>query len=274
MTMKKPGLLARSLRDLLYKEARIRTIAGVCIGSTYIAVRLDDDGLGLAAVPVAALSGPEQEVSFPPEASLRGRPAAFLLDWLTQSDHPRQKALALATANALIRQDHSDFDGDALDAFHLTADDRVVMVGRFTPLMARITATGAALTVLEKNPAKGMVLPAEERRRVLERGTVAIITATAMLYDDLEEILSDLVRPRHVSLLGPSTPMLPEIFALTPVTHLGGVKITDTDRVMSIVAAGGGTRTMRLGLEMTNMVLKRGGQGDEMHEPSPPLVRV
>ena len=40
MTMKKPGLLARSLRDLLYKEARIRTIAGVCIGSTYIAVRL------------------------------------------------------------------------------------------------------------------------------------------------------------------------------------------------------------------------------------------
>ncbi len=257
MTIKKPGLLAKHLRDLLHKEARIRTIAAVCIGSTYIAVRLEHDGLGLAAVPSAALSGPEHETLFPPEASLPGRPATFLLDWLTQSDHPRQKALALATANALIRQDHSDFDGDALDSFHLTAADSVVMVGRYTPLMARISATGAALTVLEKNPAKGMVLPAVKRRSVLERGTVVIITATAMLYGDLEEILSDLGRPRHVSLLGPSTPMLPELFALTPVTHLGGVKITDTDRIMSIVAAGGGTRAMRPGLEMTNIILKK-----------------
>jgi len=263
MTMKKPGLLARSLRDLLHKEAQLRTITAVCIGSTYIAVRLDDDGLGLAAMPVAALSPPQHAATFPPEASLRGRPAAFLLDWLTEGDHPRQKALALATANALICQDRIDFDGDALDAFHLTAADTVVMVGRFTPLIERINATGAALTVLEKNPAKGMVLPAGERRRVLERGTVAIITATAMLYGDLEEILSDLGRPRHVSLLGPSTPMLPELFALTPVTHLGGVRIIDTARIMSIVAAGGGTRAMRPGLEMTNMVLKKGARGNE-----------
>jgi len=101
-----------------------------------------------------------------------------------------------------------------------------------------------------------MVLPAVKRRSVLERGTVVIITATAMLYGDLEEILSDLGRPRHVSLLGPSTPMLPELFALTPVTHLGGVKITATAAVLSIVAAGGGTRAMRPFLEMTNLFLR------------------
>jgi len=32
---------------------------------------------------------------------------------------------------------------------------------------------------------------------------------------------------------------------------------------MSIVAAGGGTRAMRPGLEMTNMVLKKGARGNE-----------
>ncbi|MDI9570967.1 MAG: DUF364 domain-containing protein [Pseudomonadota bacterium] len=255
--MKKPGRLARRLRDLLHEEARIRTVTAVCIGAAYIAVRLDHGGLGLAAMPAAPLAGPEREAPLPPAASLRGRPAAFLLDGLTGGDHPRHKALALATANALIRQERSDFDGDALDAFHLTADDSVVMVGRFTPLLERIAATGAALAILERDPAKGMVLPAEVRRRVLERGTVAIITATAMLYDELEAILSALGRPRQVSLLGPSTPMLPELFDLTPVTHLGGVKVVDAARIMPIVAAGGSTKAMRPCLEMTNLALKK-----------------
>lgn len=56
-----------------------------------------------------------------------------------------------------------------------------------------------------------------------------------------------------MALLGPSTPMLPDLFADTPVTHLGGVRIIDAAQIPPIVSAGGGIRAMRPYLEMTNL---------------------
>ncbi len=252
-----PGMLAKRLYGFLGEEAASRTVAAVSIGAIYMAVRLDNGAVGLAAVPVTPLSPAAAAALFPPERFLSGCPAASLLAWLTEGGDPWRIALALATANALIRQERSDFPGDPLAHFRLTAADRVVMVGRFTPFLARIEATGAALAVLEKDPAKGMVLPPGERRTLLQDCTLAVITATALLYGDLEDILADLGAPRIVSLLGPSTPMAPALFAGTPVTHLGGVRIIHAAEIMTIVAAGGGTRAMRPYLEMTNMILER-----------------
>jgi uncharacterized protein (DUF4213/DUF364 family) len=203
---------------------------------------------------------PEQAI-LSPSAKLIGAGAATVLGWLTERGVPLKKSLALAAANALIHQERSDMEGDSLDLLQMTPDDKVAMVGRFTPLVGRIEYTGALLTVLEKDAAKGLVLSKGERRTVLKSCTVAIITATALFYDDLEDILNDLGAPRHVALLGPSTPMLPELFAGTPVTQLGGVRIIDAVQILSLAAMGRGTRAMRPYLEMTNLLLgKYGGR--------------
>jgi uncharacterized protein (DUF4213/DUF364 family) len=253
--MEKAGDIAIRLYDLLIKNAAERIIADVCIGATYIAVRLDDGRLGLSAVPTAVVH--PMCPPFPPPETLAGIEAAFTLAWLAEKNNPRKKAIALATANALIRQDRCDAVGDAFDLIKLKSADRVVMVGRFTPLVARIESTGASLMVLEKDASKGLVLEERERREVLHSATVILITATTLLYDSLEEVLASLGRPRHVVLLGPSTPMLPEIFADTPIHHLGGVRIIDAAKVIQIVAAGGGTRSMRPCLEPTNLFLEK-----------------
>jgi uncharacterized protein len=280
MVMVKSGDLSIRLYELLRDQAKMRTIADVRLGRAYIAVRLDDGRLGLSGFPthcagLPALLGSSYDDSCcpglsdvpttepsrgeaisPPSVTLTG--SATVLGWLTEKGTPLKKALALATANALIRQDHSDMGGDSLDLFHLTHKDKVVMVGRFTPLVDRIESTGASLTVLEKDAAKGLVLSKGERRTILKNCTVAILTATALLYDDLENILNDLsAAPRHVALLGPSTPMLPALFADTPVTHLGGVRIIEAAQILPIVSAGGGTRAMRPYLEMTNLFLRK-----------------
>ncbi|MEI7637505.1 MAG: DUF364 domain-containing protein, partial [Syntrophus sp. (in: bacteria)] len=229
--MLKLGDLSICLYELLRDQAKTRTIADVRLGQAYIGVRIDDGHLGLSGfpthgagrpaplnppyndscpglsdVPIAEL--PRGEAIFPPSVTLTGAGAATVLEWLTEKDAPLKKALALATANALIRQDHSDMEGDPLDLFRLTPEDKVAMVGRFTPLLGRIENKGASLTVMEKDAAKGLVLSKKERLTILKSCTVAIITATALLYDDLEDILNDLGTPRHVALLGPSTPML------------------------------------------------------------------
>jgi uncharacterized protein len=276
--MLKSGDLSIRLYELLRGEAASRTIADIRLGRVYIAVRIDDGRLGLSGFPTHCPLGAapprspyvesclglsdfpagepsREEAIFPPSATLAG--AAAVLGWLTEKDVPLKKAIALATANALIRQEHSDLTGDSLDHLNLTPDDKVAMVGRFTPLLGRIESKGASLTVLEKDAAKGLVLSKGKRRTVLKICTVAIITATALFYDDLEDILNDLGAPRHVALFGPSTPMLPDLFAGTPVTRLGGVRIIDAAQILPVVSAGGGTRAMRPYLEMTNLFLRK-----------------
>ncbi|HOG08628.1 MAG: DUF364 domain-containing protein [Syntrophales bacterium] len=249
------GALAARLSGLLRERAARRTVVEVCIGSTYLAVCLDDGALGLSAVPRAEV--PLKIETLPPPPSLAGENASAVLAWLNEPGRPRRKAVALALANALIRQDRSDAEGDALDLIRLTPDDRVVMVGRFSPLIEKVQVTGAALTILEKDADKGLVLAGRERGAVLRSATVALITATTLLYDSLEEILDDLGGARHVTVLGPTTPMLAGLFSGTPVHHLGGVRVTDAGRILAIVAAGGGTRAMRPGVEMTNLWIRR-----------------
>jgi len=278
--MVKPGDLAIRLYELLRDQAETRTIADIRLGRAYIAVRLDDGNLGLSGFPThhtecpTPLGPPDDNgcsglpdfsnaelsregATSPPSVVLTDAGAAAVLKWLTERGAPLKKALALATANALIRQNHIDMEGDSFELFHLTPKDKVAMVGRFTPLVDRIAKKGASLTVLEKDATKGLVLSKKERRTILKSCTVAIITATTLLYDDLEDILNDLDAPRHVALLGPSTPMLPDLFNDTPVTHLGGVRIIDSAQILPIVSASGGTQAMRPYLEMTNLFLRK-----------------
>ena len=247
------GALAARLHGLLRERAARRTLAEVCVGSTYLAVRLDDGALGLSAVPRAEIP---LKIETRPPPSLAGADASAVLAWLNEPGRPYRKAVALALANALIRQDRSDAEGDALDLIRLTPADRVVMVGRFRPLIEKIRVTGASLTILEKDADKGLVLAGRERGAVLRDATVALITATTLLYDSLEEILDDLGSARHVTVLGPTTPMLAGLFAGTPVHHLGGVRVVDAERILAIVAEGGGTRSMRPGVEMTNLWIR------------------
>jgi uncharacterized protein (DUF4213/DUF364 family) len=129
------------------------------------------------------------------------------------------------------------------------------MVGLFAPLVEKIRATGAILTVIEKNPQRLELLSPEAKRQALKDCDVAIITATTLLNKTFEETLGSLGKPRAVALLGPSTPLIPEIFRNTSVTHLGGVAVADSTRVMQIISEGGGTPALRPYLRFVNLLL-------------------
>ncbi|MGE5799106.1 MAG: Rossmann-like domain-containing protein, partial [Syntrophaceae bacterium] len=63
--------------------------------------------------------------------------------------------------------------------------------------------------------------------------------------------------PRHVALLGPSTPLCEEIFRATPVTHLGGSAILDGAALLQVISRGGGTPDMRPCLRFVNIRVHR-----------------
>ncbi|MEA3471283.1 MAG: DUF364 domain-containing protein, partial [Thermodesulfobacteriota bacterium] len=184
-----------------------------------------------------------------------GSPASQLLKLLLEGSDPLEKALGLATANAIIDPPVTEEEIDTIDLMGLTREDRIAMIGFFQPLVERIRKRGLNLFVIERDERRIEIPDDETRDRVLKECTVAIITATSIINDTLEDILRRLGDTRHVALLGPSTPLCQEIFRGTPVNHLGGSVVTDVRRVMQIISEGGGTPEMRPHLRFVNILI-------------------
>lgn len=166
-----------------------------------------------------------------------------------------ERALGLAVANAIIHPGVPETEQDTIDLLGLVPGDRVAMVGLFPPLLERVRRTGAELAVIERDENKPGISDPAEIRRVLKECSVAIITVTTLLNDTIEGVLNALGRPRHVALLGPSTPACPEAFQNCGIHHLGGASIVNEREVLRVVAEGGGTPAMRPHLRFWNILI-------------------
>lgn len=256
--MMKQGAILKSLYCRLESSAEDRRIADLRVGLSYVGVRLDNDQAGLAAVlPDITIRGCTVLAA---AGSYAGSPAKNMLKYLVDGENSLHRAIGLATANALIG---SSLDGDetedreATTYFNLRPGEKVAMVGLFAPLVERIRATGAILTVIEKNPDRLEILSPAAKQQALKDCDVAIITATTLLNGTFEETIGLLGAPRLVALMGPSTPLLPVIFHGTPVTHLGGAAVQDPLRMLQIISEGGGTPALRPCLRFVNLILNR-----------------
>jgi uncharacterized protein (DUF4213/DUF364 family) len=250
------GFALKQLYKQLESAAKSLKVADLRIGLGYLGVRLDNDTTGIAAVLFDTL--PHGCTVMSAAGNVAGSPAADLLKFLINGKNPLEIAIGLATANAMIKPplDAVD-DREATTFLNLRKGVKVAMVGLFAPLVARIQATGAELTIIEKNSARIEILGDTEKKDALKSCDVAIITATTLLNNTFEETINLLGTPRSVAIMGPSTPLMPAIFRDTPVTHLGGAMVADSPRVMQIISEGGGTPALRPYLRFVNLILNR-----------------
>lgn len=253
--MLKKGDIAGCIYEYLAQTAAHSPIKDARIGLGYVAIRLEDGRTGLSAVLLQEAAG--GCAAFPYPGRLKGADSSDLLKLLVDGKTALEKSVGLATANSLIELSLPYNTEDSLEIMALKAEDRVAMVGFFPPLVKKIQDRGVPLTVIERNPRKAAPLDAAERKRALQDCSVAIITATSILNDTLEDVLNDLGTPRHVALLGPSTPMLRSVFESTKINHLGGALAADADRVLQIISEGGGTPAMRPYLKFVNLLWNR-----------------
>ncbi len=239
--------IAGRLHRRLHEESRRFTVEDVRIGASYVAVVLTGGRIGLAA-RLKEFAGTQIEI---PRSAICGKRAESLLEDLVSGAGAIERALGLAAANALIHPSVAGREEDSLGLMGLRPGERVAMVGLFRPIVPRIEATGVRLSVIERDT------PEKERKQVLGACEVAIVTATTLLNGTLEGILNELGEPRHVALMGPSTPLCEEIFRGTPVTHLGGSAIVDGAAVLQVISRGGGTPEMRPCLRFVNIRVHR-----------------
>jgi uncharacterized protein (DUF4213/DUF364 family) len=233
-------VITDELLELLAERAQRRVIRDVRIGLGYTAVLLDDGACGLA---YTFRDEAEEGCSVLQQAgTVVGRSALAVAAWANALDAVTA-AVGVATLNALIDPPANALEADVRELIGVRADDVVGMVGYFLPLVPFLRDRVARLHIFERRPAQEPdVHPAWTVPMLLPECDVVIVTSASLVTRALDGLLEYAVRAHEIVLLGPSTPMLAEVFAKHRVTLLSGVHVVDSAGLLRVVSEGGGTR--------------------------------
>jgi uncharacterized protein (DUF4213/DUF364 family) len=213
----------------------------------FCALELDDGSLGLSYVmlddTLQALIAVRDEGG---ASGLAGLPALELARAFA-SGQGATKALGFAAVNAIsqcvfARAGYAfDEDTDSIGQLDPQPGDHVGMIGFFPPLVGRIVATGARLTVAELNPdhvgerdGYRVTLDATE----LEACNKVLSTSTVLLNDTLDAVLAHGRNARWFAMVGPGAGLLPDPLFARGVTLLGGARVVDRDGFVAAIAEG------------------------------------
>jgi uncharacterized protein (DUF4213/DUF364 family) len=243
------------LLELLAETAQQRVIRDVRIGLGYTAVVLDDGACGLA---YTFRDEVEEGCSVLQQAgTVAGRSALSVAAWAKALDAVTA-AVGVATLNALIEPPANALEADVRKLIRVRPNDVAGMVGYFGPLVSFLRDRAARLHIFERRPApEPDVHPAWTAPMLLPECDVVLITSASLVTRALDGLLECAVKARELVLLGPSTPMLPELFAKRRVTLLSGVHVVDSASLLKVVSEGGGTQ--KFGTAVRKLALRLDG---------------
>jgi uncharacterized protein (DUF4213/DUF364 family) len=246
-----------AVTDILGPELDRIAVERAVIGLFFTGVKLSTGHAGACATPIKtipeAVCCPSSAMAMPFPGKLRGKPARDVLKEVS-SDHGIRRGVGIAALNALAelcweRRPHPGVELrrnlDAFDANSFRPDDRTVVVGAFVPFLKELKRRKQPFLVLEKDPGtlKAEELPfyrpAETAREVVPQADVLLVTGTTLLNDTLEDLLSWARPEARVTLVGPTVGLLPDAFLARGADILGGVRITDPDGFLELLAEGG-----------------------------------
>ncbi len=247
--------ISEKIHDYLRDKGDVK-IRDVHVGLRYTAVLLEDGRAGVAFTFSEGITRewPSLEELHP----LGGKCASDVLA-LVCSGNKIEAAVGLATANALANIPEAGLlPGDALEYLDVSSDDRVGMVGYFAPVFPRLRNLTPHIMVFEQD--RGRVegcYSEEDAYRFLPQCQVAMITSTSILNHTIDKLLDCACSCREVALMGPTTPLLPQVFDQTPVTLLSGIIVSSPGQILRIVSEGGGIRLFKDYVTKVNLVLEK-----------------
>jgi uncharacterized protein (DUF4213/DUF364 family) len=160
------------------------------------------------------------------------------------------RTLGFAAANALTRClfDRAGFapdaSADSIGQLDPRREDHIGMIGLFKPLLGRILASGARLTIIELNPQlagvqDGYVVTLDAE--ALADCDKVVSTSTLLLNDTLDRMLAACRKARWFAMVGPSAGCLPDRLFARGVTLLGGNWIIDNTGYVDALKRGEST---------------------------------
>lgn len=227
------------------------TITEVRIGLGYTYVELSDGAAGIAWTPDR---NPISSCTHLKRAGdLHEANEQEVLE-LLDGESNLERAVGLAAFNAVNSRVEREFNNaEAVSRLDINSTDHVVMVGHFAPVVSKIQKTGCRLDVLDLTPEKSGIIDLRTDPEILAQCDVAIITATSIINNTVDELLGKLRRNRTAVMLGPSTPLCPEPFKHTRISQLSGSRVMNREQVKQVISQGGGTMLMKKHLQFVNV---------------------
>ena len=246
-----------AVTDILGPELDEITVERAVIGLFFTGVKLSTGHAGACATPIKsipeAVCCPSSAMAMPFPGKMKGKPARDAIKEAF-SDHGIRRGVGIAAVNALAELcwEHRPNPQvellrglDAFDANEFHPSDQTVVVGAFVPFLKELKRRKLPFLVLEKDPdtlkpeEMPFYRPAELAREIVPQADVLLITGTTLINDTLEDLLSWAKPEARVTVVGPTVGLLPDAFLKRGADILGGVKITDPDGFLDLLAEGG-----------------------------------
>jgi len=254
------SLLAETIRlmqEELGDDLGKMRLEGLVVGVFFTGVKLTGKFAGMARTPIEELSEavccPGSAARMPDAGRLKQQKVSDLMQWALDAN-VLKAAVGVATLNALSHclWEKKGFSGckvieakDAFDLLDFTRARRVALVGAFSPYIRQIERMGLDLAVVEKNPqvlrgeAAKYFHPAEDASKILSHADVVILTGSTIVNHTIDDLLSLVRRNCQVAIVGPTASLAPQSFFNRGVSLMGGMRITDPDNTLRVLAEGG-----------------------------------
>lgn len=232
------------------------SVDDVRMGVFYTAAKLSTGDAGVAFTPrdlEDTVCCPRSAAKMPTSGKLKGKLALDLIK-LADNENSMKRSVGIAVLNALsammirekgLKEARLLMGADALDEITITPSDRIVMVGAFIPFIKSLKGKYKELLVIDKHP---LALKEDERHmwrspvsaaEVLPEADIVIITGSSLVEGGLDELLSFCTKAREIVLAGPTASMWPYPFFKRGVTVMGGITISNPDKLLQVVSEGG-----------------------------------
>ena len=210
----------------------------------FCALELEDGSLGLSYVLLDdTLARLRNEID---SLGLSGAdPIAVARRYATDSG--LWKTIGFAAANALTRclfdraGYRPDESADSVGQINSLPDEHIGMIGYFKPLIGRVLATGAKLTIVELKAelvdiSDGYCVTLDPGQ--LSDCTKVISTSTLLLNNTLDRMLACCHKARWFAMVGPSAGCLPDALFSRGVTFLGGSWVNNREGFIAALRSG------------------------------------
>ncbi|NIS71644.1 MAG: Fis family transcriptional regulator [Proteobacteria bacterium] len=240
-------------------DSRLNSLAieAVRVGIFFTGVKLSSGHAGVAFTPAGeipeAVCCPKSAARMPDAGKLTGKTVDEVLAYAL-SPNVLKSAIGVAMVNALshhlfeegTEQDYEvHFGPDGLDFLDVTPDDRISLVGAFTPYIRRFKNQGIQFFIIEKTSdalkpdEMKYYRPSSEAAKILPESDVVIITGAAIVNHTLDGLLKQTRSNARVAVIGPTSSMVPDVYFRGGVDLMAGIRVTNPDLMLRILEEGG-----------------------------------
>ncbi|MGM0608906.1 MAG: Rossmann-like domain-containing protein [Candidatus Muiribacteriota bacterium] len=232
--------LNSKLYDYFKDEAENRIIKKLTIGLGYTCVLTDKEELGLSYTFFENKHGCSMISDF---KNYEGENALNLLTNIKGEDNIL-RSCALALINALNFKNASKCESDKhnnflIDFLNFKDKTKIAMVGDFCPIIKMLEKKDVELEVIDAG--KGVGNKQTFDNKLKNWADVVVITSTSIINNTCESLLNKIGPNTRIMLLGPSTPMVMDIFKQYNVDMLCGFVPVELDKIQSLIRQGAGT---------------------------------